>query len=115
LRRRRFSTLEYQELGEKVGSRGTMPLVCCGLIQAVIWLLIVAVWLPAALWLVAPALIAFLVLQLLRYALPTGGKDEGGRMKGTHDAAAARVSPHPPKEGDDHEPTPALPGRAARR
>jgi predicted dehydrogenase len=82
--RRRSSTLEYQEASEEVGFKGTMTLVGCGLIQGLIVLLVLAVWLPAALWLAVPALLAFLLLQLLRYAVPQephGPTRAGGRAE----------------------------------
>jgi predicted dehydrogenase len=68
--RRRASPLEYPEATEAAGFKGTMTLVGCSLVWGMLLLLILSVWLPAAGWLVAPLLVVFLGLQLLRYLIP---------------------------------------------
>jgi predicted dehydrogenase len=68
--RRRASTLEYQDVSEEVGFKGTMTLAGCALLWASIVLLIVSVWVPWLGWVILPAIGLFLVLQLLRWALP---------------------------------------------
>lgn len=71
LARRRTSLLEYAEATEEVGFKGTMTLVGCGVLWGVLLLLILAAWVPWLKWIIAPLLVAFLGLQLLRFVLPT--------------------------------------------
>jgi predicted dehydrogenase len=68
--RRRASSLEYQEATEEAGFKGTMTLIGCGLLWAMIGLLILSIWLPRAGWFIIPLLIGFLALQLLRWLVP---------------------------------------------
>jgi len=68
--RRRASALEYQEVSEEVGFKGTMTLVGCALLWSVLILLILAAWDRRFLLLVIPALLIFLGLQLLRWVVP---------------------------------------------
>jgi predicted dehydrogenase len=68
--RRRSSLLEYPEATEEVGFKGTMTLIGCGLVWAVMVMMIVSVWWPKVGWLIVPLLVVFLGLQLLRYFLP---------------------------------------------
>jgi predicted dehydrogenase len=65
--RRRTSTLEYPEATEEAGFKGTMTLVGCGLLWLVLLLVILSVWFPFVGWLVAPVLVFFLGLQILRW------------------------------------------------
>ncbi len=74
--RRRTSTLEYQEVSEEVGFKGTMTLVGCGLIWLVIAIVIVAAWYPQAAWVVLPLLLVFLGLQIFRWVLPRSRRTE---------------------------------------
>lgn len=69
--RRRASALDYQEVSEAVGFKGTMTLVGCGLLWGVLVLVILAAWDRRFLFLVIPALLIFLGLQLLRWVIPT--------------------------------------------
>jgi myo-inositol 2-dehydrogenase/D-chiro-inositol 1-dehydrogenase len=75
LARRRTSLLEYPEATEEVGFKGTMTLVGCGVLWAVLLLVILSVWVPRLGWAVVPLLAIFLVLQFLRYALPQRNGD----------------------------------------
>jgi hypothetical protein len=75
--RRRVGLMEYQEASEEVGFKGTMTLVGCGMLWAVLLLLIASRWLPWMGWLILPLLVAFIALQLLRYAIPDEGKKPG--------------------------------------
>lgn len=76
--RRRASTLAYPEATEEVGFKGTMTLVGCGLLWALLVLLVVANWYPALFWAVGPLLVLFLSLQAFRWAVPRRRmKDEG--------------------------------------
>jgi len=68
--RRRASTLEYQEITEEVGFKGTMTLVGCGLLWGSLVLLLLSVWLPWLAWVILPVLGLFLGLQLLRWLVP---------------------------------------------
>jgi predicted dehydrogenase len=74
--RRRASTLEYQVASEEVGFKGTMTLVGCGLLWAIMLLAILSVWVPRLGWAVGPLLVLFLVLQVLLY-VARRGKDQG--------------------------------------
>lgn len=77
IERRRISTLEYQEVTEEVGFKGTMTLLGCGLVWVLLLMLIVAHWLPAIGWSIPPLLLGFLVLQLFRWMLPRGTAKDG--------------------------------------
>jgi predicted dehydrogenase len=68
--RRRTSTLEYQTATEEASFKGTMTLFGCSLLWASLALLILSAWVPWLGWLIAPLFGLFLVLQLLRWALP---------------------------------------------
>ncbi len=68
--RRRSSVLEYPEATEEVGFKGTMTLVGCSLVWAVLLLLILSVWWPKVGWLIVPLIVVFLGLQFLRYLVP---------------------------------------------
>jgi predicted dehydrogenase len=68
--RRRSSTLEYQEATEEASFKGTMTLVGCGLLWLAMVLLIAAPWVPQLLWVIGPLFGVFLLLQVLRWAIP---------------------------------------------
>jgi len=70
IERRRTSTLEYQEITEEAGFKGTMTMVGCGLIWLSLVLLILSAWIPWMGWLIVPVLIFFLLMQLLRWIVP---------------------------------------------
>src|SRR5258708_35036324 len=72
--RRRFSSLEYPEASEEVGFKGTMTLAGCGLIWALLLVVILARWFPALGWAIIPVLGIFLILQLFRWLIPTTTK-----------------------------------------
>jgi hypothetical protein len=69
LRKRRAQLMEYQEANEEVGFKGTMTLVGCALLWIAIMLLIASAWWPWAGYLILPAIVAFLGLQLLRFVV----------------------------------------------
>ena len=71
IERRRTSVLEYQEASEETGFKGTMTLVGCGLIWAIILLVILSFWFPKIGWLILPLLVIFLGMQFLRYLIPS--------------------------------------------
>jgi hypothetical protein len=68
--RRRSSTLEFQEATEEVGFKGTMTLVGCGMLWAIVGLVVLSRWAPWLGWAIIPLLAAFLIMQTLRWALP---------------------------------------------
>lgn len=68
--RGRVQRLEYPDASEEAGFKGTMTLLGCGLLWALLLLLVFSRWLPALGWLALPLLLAFIGLQMLRYALP---------------------------------------------
>lgn len=68
--RRRASTLDFQEVSEEVGFKGTMTLVGCSLIWLCLALLILSIWISWVGWLIAPVLGIFLFLQLFRWIIP---------------------------------------------
>ncbi len=71
IERRRTSLLEYQEASEETGFKGTMTLVGCGLIWAIILFAVLSFWLPKVGWLIVPLLVIFLGMQFLRYIIPS--------------------------------------------
>jgi predicted dehydrogenase len=81
LERRRTSLLEYPEATEEVGFKGTMTLVGCAMLWAVLGLAILSRWLPLAGWLIVPLLAGFLLLQLLRYLLPPQPSEKSEQEK----------------------------------
>lgn len=68
--RRRSSLLEYPEASEEVGFKGTMTLVGCAMLWAILLLLILSHWMPRIGWLIVPLIVLFLILQFLRYLIP---------------------------------------------
>lgn len=75
--RRRTHTLEYPEATEETGFKGTMTLLGCGLLWIALLLLILSAWVPWLGLVIVPALLLFLLLQLLRWVVP-GKRDQGG-------------------------------------
>jgi hypothetical protein len=68
--RRRASTLEYQEVTEEVGFKGTMTLVGCAMLLGIMLMAILSRWFPRLGWFILPLLGLFLVMQLLRWFVP---------------------------------------------
>lgn len=71
LERRRLSTLEYPAATEEVGFKGTMTLVGCSLLWLSLLLLVLSAWISWLKWTIVPLLVAFLMLQLLRWVVPS--------------------------------------------
>jgi hypothetical protein len=71
IERRRSSILEYQEASEETGFKGTMTLVGCGLLWAILILVGLSFWFPKLGWLIVPLLVIFLGMQFLRYLIPS--------------------------------------------
>lgn len=72
--RRRASTLEYPEASEEVGFKGTMTLIGCGLLWAILLVLVVSFWYPRLRWAILAGLVLFLALQVLRWIVPKSGQ-----------------------------------------
>jgi predicted dehydrogenase len=68
--KRRASALEYPAATEEAGFKGTMTLIGCSLVWIVLLLVIAWSWVPQVRFVIAPLLVVFLVLQLLRYLIP---------------------------------------------
>jgi predicted dehydrogenase len=68
--KRRVGLMEYQEASEEVGFKGTMTLAGCGMLWAVLALLIVSIKVPWLGWLILPLLLLFVGMQLLRWVVP---------------------------------------------
>jgi predicted dehydrogenase len=75
IERRRVSALEYPEVSEEVGFKGTMTLIGCGLLWTILGVVILAAWDRRFLWVVIPLLAGFLALQMLRWLIPA--RDSG--------------------------------------
>lgn len=75
LARRRTQVLEYQEVSEAVGFKGTMTLVGCAVLWGILGLLILAAWFPTLKWAIVPILAVFLLLQFLRWMIPAQKND----------------------------------------
>jgi predicted dehydrogenase len=69
--RGKSNTLDLQETTEEATFKGTMTLVGCSLIWITVILVIFSVWVPWVAWFILPALGAFLVLQGLRWIVPS--------------------------------------------
>jgi predicted dehydrogenase len=77
--RRRVNLMDYQEASEEVGFKGTMTLVGCAMLWAVLLLLIASRWQPWVGWLILPLLVVFIGMQLLRYVIPSGEARQGDK------------------------------------
>jgi len=60
--KRRTSGLEYQEISEEVGSKGTLTLIGCGMIWVILLVFGLSIWLPWIRWAVVPILLGFMAL-----------------------------------------------------
>ena len=74
--RRRTSTLEFQEVTEEASFKGTMTLVGCSILWISLLLLILSAWFPWLGWIIAPVFGVFLVMQVLRWVVPTKLEDK---------------------------------------
>lgn len=80
--RRRASTLDYQEMTEEAGFKGTMTLVGCSILWISLMLLILSAWVPWLGWFIAPVFAVFLILQLLRWVMPSKVEPDQESEKG---------------------------------
>jgi hypothetical protein len=80
--RGRPSTLDLQEATEEASFKGTMTLVGCSLIWLAVIVLILSTWQPWLVWLILPLFAVFLVMQGLRWVVPS--KAEPERQRGAH-------------------------------
>jgi predicted dehydrogenase len=76
--RRRASTLDFQEVSEAVGFKGTMTLVGCAMLWGLLLLLIAGNWFRPALWAIPILLAGFLALQLFRWFAHGAPAEESG-------------------------------------
>jgi predicted dehydrogenase len=60
--KRRTSGLEYQEISEEVGSKGTLTLIGCAMIWLMLLVFMLSVWIPWVRWAIVPMIAGFLVL-----------------------------------------------------
>ena len=60
--KRRTSGLEYQEISEEVGSKGTLTLIGCGMIWVILLIFGLSIWVPAVRWAIVPLLLGYLAL-----------------------------------------------------
>lgn len=67
LTKRRISTLDYQEINEEVGSKGTLTLIGCGMVWVMLLLAFLAIWQPLVLWGVLPLIGLFLALVIMNW------------------------------------------------
>lgn len=70
VQKRRANLMEYQDATEEVGFKGTMTLLGCGVLWALLILLVLSSRYPWVGWLALPILLLFIALQFLRYAIP---------------------------------------------
>jgi hypothetical protein len=69
--RGRSNTLDLQETTEEASFKGTMTLVGCSLIWLTVIVLILSVWVHWLAWLIVPVFGVFLVMQALRWVVPS--------------------------------------------
>ena len=67
----RVGTLDHQEATEEASFKGTMTLVGCSLIWLTVVVLILATWQPWLAWGILPLFAVFLVMQALRWIIPS--------------------------------------------
>jgi hypothetical protein len=65
--KRRTSSLEYQEISEEIGNKGTLTLIGCGMIWLILLLVLIAIWQPLVLWGVVPLLGAYVLLLSMNW------------------------------------------------
>ncbi|MSU78648.1 MAG: hypothetical protein EXS16_11215 [Gemmataceae bacterium] len=67
----RVGTLDHQEATEEASFKGTMTLVGCSLIWLTVVVLILSTWQPWLAWAILPLFAVFLVMQTLRWIIPS--------------------------------------------
>ena len=87
--RGRSNTLDLQETTEEASFKGTMTLVGCSLIWLALIGLILSVWFPLLAWLIVPVFGVFLLMQALRWVVPSAAAST--EVKG--EAIAAEPEP----------------------
>jgi len=60
--KRRTSGLEYQEISEEVGSKGTLTLIGCAMIWLMLFIFMLSIWVPWLRWAIVPLIAGFLLL-----------------------------------------------------
>jgi predicted dehydrogenase len=90
VQRRRVSVLEYPEATEEAGFKGTMTLVGCATLWAILVLLILSRWFPWLGWLIIPVLVLFLGVQVLRWLVPAPTSEELRGQDSTSESVSQR-------------------------
>jgi hypothetical protein len=65
--KRRTSSLEYQEISEEVGNKGTLTLIGCGMIWLILLVVGMSIWWPPIRWAIVPLLGGYLVLLAMNW------------------------------------------------
>jgi hypothetical protein len=65
--KRKAHSLEYRQVSEEIGSKGTMTLIGCGMIWLILLIFGISIWLPWIRWLIVPLLGGFLVLLTMQW------------------------------------------------
>jgi len=90
VQRRRVSVLEYPEATEEAGFKGTMTLVGCATLWAILVLLILSRWFSWLGWIIIPVLVLFLGVQVLRWLVPAPTSEEQRREDGASESMPQR-------------------------
>jgi len=80
------SVLEYPEATEEAGFKGTMTLVGCATLWAILVLLILSRWFSWLGWIIIPVLVLFLGVQVLRWLVPAPTSEEQRREDGASES-----------------------------
>jgi predicted dehydrogenase len=65
--KRRAMSLEYQEVSEEIGNKGTLTLIGCGVIWLILVVMGLSIWWPPIRWAIVPLLGGYLMLLLMNW------------------------------------------------
>ncbi len=65
--KRRTSGLEYQEISEEIGNKGTLTLIGCGMIWLLLLVVGLSIWWPPIRWAIVPLLLGYLALLAMNW------------------------------------------------
>jgi hypothetical protein len=65
--KRKAHSLEYRQVSEEIGSKGTMTLIGCGMIWLILLIFGISIWAPRIRWLIVPLLGGYLVLLAMQW------------------------------------------------